>query len=97
MDRDAILINTIWGIIDEKALIEALDDSILSTDDLDVIDGEWQGDLESHPLIAYSCSHDNLIIKPYIGGVTYESQAMAFAAAAENLVRFLETSDQRRA
>jgi D-3-phosphoglycerate dehydrogenase len=97
MKRGAILINTSrGGILDEPALIEALDDGTLSAAGLDVIDGEWREDLESHPLIAYSRTHDHLIITPHIGGVTYESQAMAFAATAEKLVRFMLDGDRKR-
>ena len=46
-------------------------------------------DLIQHPLIQFRRQHDNLIITPHVGGVTYESQEMAFSAAAQKLVDFL--------
>ena len=90
MKRGAILINTSRGaIIDETAMIEALDNGTLSAAGLDVIEGEWRKDLPHHPLIAYSNSHDNLIISPHLGGVAYEAQEMACGAAAQKLVDFI--------
>ena len=83
----AILINTSRGaIIDESAMLEALKDGRISAAGLDVIIGEWREDLAGHPLISYSRTHENLIITPHVGGVTYESQEMAFSRAAQKLV-----------
>ena len=89
MKKGAILINTSRGaIVDEKALIEALESGHLSAAGTDVIDGEWQKDLLNHPMIAYARRHDNLVITPHIGGVTYESQEMAFLEAAVKLKNY---------
>ena len=86
MKKGAVLINTSRGaIVDEKALLEALESGHLSAAGTDVIDGEWQDNLHAHPMIAYARSHENLVITPHIGGVTYESQEMAYLAAAEKL------------
>ena len=86
MKGGAVLINTSRGaIIDETALLEALEKGHLSAAGVDVIDGEWQDNLHEHPMITYARTHDNLIITPHIGGVTYESQEMAFSAAAQKL------------
>jgi len=88
--RGAILINTSRGaIIDESAMLEALEDGRVSAAGLDVIVGEWRDDLADHPLITYSRTHENLIITPHVGGVTYESQEMAFCQAAQKLVEYL--------
>jgi len=77
MKPGAALVNTSRGaIIDEPALVEALASGRLLGAGLDVIDGEWNDNLSSHPLIQYANSHDNLVITPHIGGVTLESQAM---------------------
>ena len=85
----AILINTSRGaVIDENALLDMLLSKHISAAGLDVIDGEWRTDLQDHCLIKYMQTHDNLIITPHIGGVTIESQEMAYCAAAEKLVEF---------
>ena len=86
MKKGAVLINTSRGaIVDEAALLEALEKGHLSSAAVDVIDGEWQENLREHPMIAYARAHDNLIITPHIGGVTYESQDMALSASAQKL------------
>jgi D-3-phosphoglycerate dehydrogenase / 2-oxoglutarate reductase len=95
MKPGAILINTSRGaIIDEVALLEALEEGRLAAAGLDVIDGEWREHLAKHPLLCYARSHDNLIVTPHIGGVTYESQAMAYLAAAEKLVQFFHDASR---
>ena len=89
MKKGAVLINTSRGaIVDEAALIDALESGHLSAAGVDVIDGEWQKDLLNHPMIDYTRRNDNLVITPHIGGVTYESQEMAFLEAAEKLKNY---------
>lgn len=89
MKPQAIMVNTSRGaIIDEPALLEALQTGRLAGAGLDVIVGEWRSDLDQHPLVQYARSHENLIITPHIAGVTFESQAMAYAAAATKLADF---------
>lgn len=91
MRPGAVLINTSRGaIIDETALLEALENGNLAGAGLDVIEGEWREDLDRHPLIRYANAHDNLIISPHLGGVTYESQQMAYARTVENLAQYLK-------
>lgn len=89
MKPGAILLNTSRGaIVNESALLEALENGHLLAAGVDVIDGEWRKDLENHPMIQYARTHENLIITPHIGGVTYESQSAAFEQAAEKLIEF---------
>ena len=90
MKPGSILINTSRGaIIDEAVLLDALKHGPLAAAGLDVIDGEWRKDLDQHPLIEYSRAHGNLVITPHVGGVTFESQAMAYTAAAQKLAEYL--------
>jgi D-3-phosphoglycerate dehydrogenase len=71
--QGAVLINTArGGIVDEQALIEALDRGQLAGAALDVLDGE-PDITPQHPLIAYAREHANLLIVPHIGGNTRES------------------------
>lgn len=96
MKDEAILVNTSRGaVIDEKVLLNALESGRLGGAGVDVIHGEWSENLADHPLIRYARNHDNLIITPHVGGVTYESQAMAFRHTAEKLSAFLIGSHGR--
>lgn len=90
MKPGIVIINTSRGaIIDEDALIEALENSVVSAAGLDVIHGEWRDDLADHPLIRYAREHDNLIIVPHLGGTTYEAQDMTLQFIARKLLREL--------
>jgi len=90
MQPGSILINTSRGaIIDEAALLDALKHGPLAAAGLDVIEGEWRKDLDQHPLIEYARAHGNLVITPHVGGVTFESQATAYTAAAHKLAEYL--------
>jgi len=91
MKPGAVLLNTSRGaIIDETALAEALADGHLGGAGLDVIHGEWNPNLRDHQLIRYAATHQNLVIVPHLGGITYESQTMAYAFAIQKLKKFLE-------
>jgi D-3-phosphoglycerate dehydrogenase / 2-oxoglutarate reductase len=90
MKPGSILINTSRGaIVDEPALLDALQHGPLATAGLDVIEGEWRQDLDQHPLILHARTHGNLVITPHLGGVTFEGQEMACSAAARRLADFL--------
>lgn len=94
MKPGAILINTSRGaIIDEPALVQALESGRIGGAGLDVIHGEWDENLREHPLIRYANAHENLVISPHTGGMTVEAQAMAMEHSARKLARFLEQPD----
>lgn len=91
MKPGAVLMNTSRGaIIDEQALLRALESGHLGGAGLDVIDGEWWPDLNRHPLIQYARTHENLVITPHIGGVTYESQELAYARTIHKLTEYFK-------
>lgn len=73
MKPSSVLVNTSrGGVIDEVALLDALESGRLAGAALDVIDGEpWIG--PDHPLVSYARTHDNLVLVPHIGGNTRES------------------------
>lgn len=74
MKPNAILINTSrGGLVEEQALLEALQSGRIAGAGLDIVDGEWNDDIRQHPLIRYARDHDNLLITPHIGGATHES------------------------
>lgn len=91
MKPGSILINTSRGaIVDEAALIDALNTGHLAGAGVDVIDGEWELDLSEHRMLRYAMTHRNLVVTPHVGGVTFESQRMAYARTVEKLLEFLQ-------
>jgi D-3-phosphoglycerate dehydrogenase len=87
----AWLVNTSRGaVLDEAALLAALESGRLAGAALDVLDGEAALQAgEPHPLVEYARTHDNLLITPHIGGATHESMAMTEVFMAEKLKAFL--------
>jgi len=77
MKKDAVFINTSRGeIVDEAALLAALEGGLLAGAATDVLARETSADplwLKNDPLRAYAESHENLIITPHIGGATVDS------------------------
>lgn len=84
IDRDLFLrfkpgsyfINTARGeLVDETALLEMLITRRLAGAALDVLDGEFVPGFQvsSHPLVAYTREHDNLLLTPHIGGSTVDA------------------------
>lgn len=72
MKKEAIIINTSRGaVIDEDALLNALDNSEISGAALDVLEGEPV--IDDNKLLKYARLRSNLVITPHIGGNTYES------------------------
>jgi D-3-phosphoglycerate dehydrogenase len=59
------------GVIDENALVKAMDTGNVSVYATDVLYGEPE--IDSNPIMTYSKSNANVIITPHIGGYTQES------------------------
>lgn len=92
----AILLNTSRGrVVNEMALLGALDSGHLGGAGLDMVDGEWLSadELRDHPLIAYAREHDNLLISPHIGGATTESIYGARVFMARKLADYIREND----
>ncbi len=88
----ALLINTSRGnILDESALLQALESGILAGAALDVLSNERSGTLTVSPLVEYARTHSNLLITPHIGGATYESMAITEIFMAQKLREFLKS------
>ncbi len=95
MKDGVVIVNTSrGGIIDETAMLAALESRKVGGAGLDVIDGEWRDDLIDHPFIRYAREHDNLVIAPHLGGVTYESQSAAIEFVAKKLAALIVNDEQ---
>lgn len=89
MTRGAYLVNTSRGeIVDETAVIEALESGQLGGYATDVVTDE-AGVLvrgtRGHALIEYATSHQNCIVVPHIGGLTQESRERTDIHIAQKL------------
>lgn len=60
------------GVVDEAALLVALESGHLAGAALDVLSGEPAVDAR-HPVVQYAKGHDNVLVVPHIGGNTVES------------------------
>ncbi|MBK7864653.1 MAG: hypothetical protein IPJ65_39825 [Archangiaceae bacterium] len=89
MKPSAFLVNTSrGGVVDEEALLAALDSKTIAGAALDVLSGEPAIDA-THPVVTYSRTHDNVLIVPHIGGNTFESFEKTEAFIAEKLLAVL--------
>lgn len=85
MKRTAYLINTSRGpIVDEAALVRALNEGTIAGAGLDVFDREPLH--KGHPLLTAR----NTVLTPHIGYVTQESYRSYFTEAVENILSFLD-------
>ncbi|TSC57096.1 MAG: D-isomer specific 2-hydroxyacid dehydrogenase [Parcubacteria group bacterium Greene0416_79] len=84
MKKTAILINTSRGsVVDEAALVSALQEGILRGAALDVFENE--------PALARGLTElPNVILTPHIASATEEARGAMSVVAAENLIAFFE-------
>jgi len=95
MKPGAILINTSRGdIVDEDALIAALDAGRLAAYGTDVVHDEWRPRMGDSRLIQYARTHPNVVITPHVGGNTDFSVRAARLFSARKLAHFLQTGDE---
>jgi len=84
----AVLINTSRGaIVDERALVAALEGGRLGAAGLDVVEGE--PNIDQHPLVQYARTHANLLITPHIGGFSPDAVRIVCRRAAEKILEHL--------
>lgn len=87
MKKGAVVINTSRGeIIDEAALLNALESGKLWGAGLDVLSGE--PDISNHPIINYSRNHNNVIITPHIGGFSPDALEMLLEFSCTRIKKF---------
>jgi D-3-phosphoglycerate dehydrogenase len=88
----AVLINTARGkIVNEQAVIEALESGALAGYATDVLSNEldFEDSQATGDLIEYAQSHDNVLITPHIGGTTVEAREATDVFIARKLANSL--------
>jgi phosphoglycerate dehydrogenase-like enzyme len=95
MKDNSCLVNTSRGdIIDEAALLDALDSGKLAAFGADVLHDEWREDMSSSPVVRYAQDHDNVILTPHIAGATDTSIWEARVFTARKIAHFLKTGEE---
>ncbi len=92
MKPSAYLINTSRGkIVNQDDLIAALEGKHIAGYATDVLEGETEfiRHFADHSLVEYARTHENCIIVPHTGGLTYESRRDTDVFITEKLKRFL--------
>jgi glycerate dehydrogenase len=93
MKRHAILINTArGGLVDSRALVDALREGRLAGAGIDVLREEPPAD--GDPLLDYD--GDNLILTPHIAWATVEARQNAIDELAKNVASFLGGEQRNR-
>ena len=97
MRPGSYLVNTSRGeLIDEEALLEALESGHLGGAALDVLAGEYEPGFKERlggsPLVEYARKHENLIITPHYAGATVDARAMTQTKTIELVLDVMEIS-----
>lgn len=93
MKNSAVIINTArGGVIDSRALIDALDNGVIAGAAVDVLDNEPPRD--GHPLIEHKPA--NLIITPHTAWASRAARQRAIDRVADNIAAFRAGDDSGR-
>ncbi len=93
MKPESYLINTSRGkIVNEADVLSALENKLIAGYATDVLADEihFGKTFPSHPLVEYAKEHNNVIIVPHIGGMTYESREATDVFMAKKLKKYFE-------
>lgn len=78
MKPGAYFVNTARGeIVDEQALIEALESGHLQAAAVDVVKGENTEEVYGNSLVEYARTHERLVVTPHIAGLSVDAQLEA--------------------
>src|ERR1019366_4937941 len=81
MKRSAFLINTTRGpVVQEAALVEALDEGLIAGAALDVFERE--------PQISDGLRRDNVVLAPHLGSASVETRTKMAMIAVDNAVAY---------
>ena len=94
LSSEAVLINTARGaVLNETALLEALQKGRLAGAALDVISDETQPNRPTtNSLIEYAHSHQNLLLSPHIAGATIDSMHATEIFMAKKLAQTVKST-----
>tara|TARA_R110002096_G_scaffold396661_1_gene592569 strand:- start:4596 stop:5552 length:957 start_codon:yes stop_codon:yes gene_type:complete len=85
MKKGSYIVNTSRGeIVDEQAIVKALDSDKLLGYATDVIEDEF-ADITKSPIVKAMNDGKNIIITPHVGGMTVEGQTKAYKWAIDKL------------
>lgn len=98
LPEGAFIVNTArGGIVNEDALLEALNSGHLGGAGLDMLAGEhlpeFKRNLADHPLVRYARVHDNLVLTPKMGGATLDAWAMTERRVVDLIIQELKRKD----
>lgn len=86
--RGVIMVNTSRGaLIDERALLAALEDGTVGAYGCDVLEDEPA--IDRSALWKYAATHDNCLITPHIGGFSPDALATVLRFTAQRIEKFI--------